>query len=167
MMPQLLLALVLLAVPAPEDDPCILGLEAIRGQLDHTAEGVTTLADPARVERQLTEAIRLGDGTVVKFQIGGCVHYGFSFTYPAVELADQGFPSASTRAGELLRRTPVREDAAANVELLLRALASPHDTPAGPGETYLGCGDAVCSLLVTPDEQSGTVTLTVSYDFPL
>jgi len=51
--------------------------------------------------------------------------------------------------------------------LLIGALGSPHDTPAAPGETYLGCGDAVCALLVAPDEGDETVTLTVSYDFPL
>ena len=164
---EVALALAALGAGAFQDEDCILGLEAIRGQLDHAAEGVTTLKEPTRVERGLDESIRLPDGTVVQFQIGGCVHYGFSFVYRGVELADRAFPAAAARAKALLARTPVLEDATGSLSLLASALGSPQDTPAAPGETYLGCGDAVCRLLVEPDEQGKTVTLTVSYDFPL
>ena len=160
-------ALLSLGMESSGSEDCILGLEAIRGQLDHAAEGVTTLEKPVRIERGLAESVRLGDGTVVKFETGGCVHYGFSFAYPGVKLVESDFPAASARARALLERTPVLEDARGNVSLLITALGSPQDTPAGPGETYLGCGDAVCTLRVAPDEGADTVTLTVSYDFPL
>lgn len=161
------LSLALLVPVTLQRDDCILGLEAIRGQLDHAAPGVTTLTEPVRIDRQLSEAIRTSEGTVVRFQTGGCVHYGFSFTYPEVRLGNTDFASAAARAKELLKRTPVNGADESNVQLLIRALDSPHDTPAAGGETYLECGDAVCSLLVKPDEADGTVTLTVSYDFPL
>ena len=150
-----------------QDEGCILDIAAIRGQLDHAADGVLTLDKPTRVERQLSESLRMKDGTVVEFETGGCVHYGFSFVYPGVQLPDRAFPAAAARAKALLERTPVLEDAKANLSLLVAALAAPQDTPAAPGETYLDCGDAVCRLLVTPDEDGETVTLTVSYDFPL
>jgi len=163
----LLLGVTAAVPPAGDEDPCILQLEAIRSRLDHTAEGVTTVTEPARVGRGLTEALVLGDGTVVEFRTGGCVHYGFGFTFRSVVLGDRSFASASARTAELLRRVPVREDGVADVALLLDALASPLATPAAAGETWLDCGDAVCRLLVVPDEKTDTVTLTVSYDFPL
>jgi hypothetical protein len=156
-----------LGTEGSHDEDCILQLEAIRGQLDHAAEGVTTIQKPLRVERGLEESIRLSDGTVVQFETGGCVHYGFSFTYPGVKLVERDFAPASARARALLERTPVLEDARGNRSILITALGSPYDTPAGPGETYLACGDAVCTLRVMPDEGRDTVTLTVSYDFPL
>jgi hypothetical protein len=148
----LTLALLSLGTEGVQDEDCILDLEAIRGQLDHSADGVTTIEQPVRIERGLEESIRLPDGTVVRFETGGCVHYGFSFTYPGVKLVERDFAPVSARARALLERTPVREDARGNLSILITALGSPHDTPAGPGETYLGCGDAVCTLRVTPDE---------------
>ena len=161
------LTLVMFAAQPPQQDVCTLEVEAIRGQLDHTTHGVTTVAEPTRVDRQLAEAIRLSDGTLVRFVTGGCVHYGFSFTYTGVELDDQRFASAAARAKTLLGRTPVRDDAESNLQLLIGALDSPHDTLGAVGETYLGCGDAICRLLVVPDGSDGSVRLTVSYDFPL
>ena len=159
--------LLALAGPLGFQDDCILGLEAIRGQLDHSAPGVSTIAEPTRVDRGLTEAIRLSDGTEVQFQTGGCVHYGFSFTYPGVELTESRFEVAAAQAKQLLQETPVNDGAEPNVQLLIRALDAPHDTPGAEGETFLECGDAVCSLLVVPDQNDDTFTLTVAYDFPL
>ena len=166
MMLEIALGLVMLLAEV-QDEGCILDVEGIRGQLDHAAAGVVTIDKPTRVERRLVESVRLKDGTVVKLETGGCVHYGFSFVYPGVELADRAFAAAAARAKGLLERTPVLEDAKGNISLLIAALGSPHDTPAAPGETYLECGDAVCRLLVEPDEDGKTVTLTVAYDFPL
>jgi hypothetical protein len=167
MMLALVVLLALLAADAPEDEGCILSLEAIQGQLDHHAEGVTTVVEPTRSDRRLSESIRMADGTVVSFEIGGCAHFGFSYSYPGVEMADAEFAPAAALAAQLLGRTPVREGSASYVQVLIGALDSPHETPAGPGQTFLGCGDAVCSLTVTRDEKRTTVTLTVAYDFPL
>jgi hypothetical protein len=146
---------------------CALSSEAIRPALDHAAPGVTTLAAPQRTAgRRLREAVRLGDGTTVRFDTGGCAHIGWVFEYD-VDARVLG-PSGAARleaAARLLERTPVRDDRARDLaRAVRRRLAA--GAPALAPHYDLPCGDAACAVDVEP-AGPGRARLSASYDFAL
>jgi hypothetical protein len=149
-------------------DDCTLQREAIASKLLHGTVGTKTLLEPTfdPEERHLHERIELSDGVVVAFAIGGCAHYAYELEY---ELPATAVPNDAERRLDaleaLLRRTPIADDLAIDFADRIRKRAKPATPrdPAGPWE--LDCGDAICTVDVTPDGQ--VVRMKVSYDFPL
>src|SRR5581483_4062341 len=98
----------LVAVLLSVDDECILNQEVVRGQLDHHAKGVQTVAAPVVKDHNVHEAVRLSDGTVVTLDYGGCAHYGFRLEWSKVKRKGE---SDAAAAKALLLRTPFHKDA--------------------------------------------------------
>jgi hypothetical protein len=153
--------------PAVPDDDCTLQLEAITSKLGHAAPGVRTLEAPARVDRKLTEAIELADGTRVDFSLGGCAHYAWELIYliPASAVgvaADQRLDYVAA----LLERTPIADGLAVQMAQWIRGRPRPVTDPAGPWS--IPCGDAVCEVEVKTAIGARThLRIKVRYDFPL
>ena len=152
---------------APVADDCTLQLDAITSHLDHAAPGVRTIEKPTRVDRRLSEAIELPDGTRVEFSLGGCEHYAWELVYvvPAARVgagADQRLDASAA----LLEHTPIAEGIAVQMATWIRGRPRPTTDPAGPWS--IPCGDAICEVEVQTAMGAGThLRIKVRYDFPL
>ena len=151
-------------------EECSLDLKDLVPVLDANQTGIRVLQAPIKdlKLRHLTEAIELSDGTSIYFLVGGCVHYGYSFTYKNVKNIKKGIDKTNMLgvAKMLLEKTPLQKnDFSQNKVNLLTAIeaTAKNDSTVKNDILELSCGaDPHCSLEVPEDG-----SLTIGYDFPL
>jgi len=152
------------AAPPPPEADCVLNPASIVPVLDAQAPGLQSYSGGKRDGTTLVESALLSGGTHVTFEIGGCAHLGYSFTYEGGAM-----PAPSEKAGwiglaqQRLAATPVRQGSRQKQELLeaLEKAKSASDKFEN-GRLSLPCGDATCTL-----EVSGEGRLKLGYDFAL
>lgn len=151
-----------------EDMDCILQQQdAVVGLLNQKNSNVSkTLPAKKYLEgRRLTESLVMKDDTQITYDVGGCAHYSFSFTYENLKNLATDKQGLLTRALLLLQQTPVLEGPnAKNIEILKRAIQREQSgtQKIEKDSLKLTCGDAICVL-----EIKGKTSLKISYDFAL
>src|SRR3990167_4963416 len=107
-----LLFFYLLTSPVRAEDPdCILPKEtAVTPLLDSKNLKVKEAFPPKKYleGKRLTESLLMKDSTKIIYDVGGCVHYSFSFTYENVKgLSPTDKKSVLEKALGLLQKTPI------------------------------------------------------------
>lgn len=152
---------------------CNLQPEGLKPAFDTAAPGVTVLSAPARegndqAGHSLKESIRLDNGIVITYDVGGCEHFGYGLKYENVPGLKKGAPKteAIARGRELLEKTPLLSNTTVDREAFLGGLDQLQRGAGDPAERdvyTLPCGhDPTCDLSVPADG-----VLEFSYDFPM
>ena len=159
-----LLLAVSTAANAKSSEGCILDLRKLTSHIDDSAGFIKTLQSPKTEKRNLTHIVELSSGVKVEFSVGGCVHYGFSYTFSQLK-------EMPTEKGKLfdfirgqLRLLPLKDGKADSLErmvdVLQKASAVPENWQA-PTELFSPFGDASAFLSLKKG------AFVISYDFPL
>ncbi|MBI2336837.1 MAG: hypothetical protein HYU97_08780 [Deltaproteobacteria bacterium] len=165
-----LLCFYLLTSPVrAEDSGCILPKEtAVIPLLDAKSLEVKEVFPPKKYleGKRLTESLLMKDGTKIIYEVGGCAHYSFSFTYENIKgLFPTNKKTVLEKALGLLQKTPILKGSnAPNKNILERALirAQTSDHKIENKILSLPCGDAICALEIKEPS-----ALIISYDFAL
>lgn len=150
----LIFALLLISTNSFAQEDCTLNPEAIKSVLKG-----------ARVERQkhgLKEWLKLKDFKVT-YEMGGCAHYAYSFTYEDFAKTDLTESDNVLKLAEkMLKATPVTDSG--NSERFLRSILEAQKSKAKMENKILAlpCGDAFCEI-----NHSEKGKLKISYDFAL
>lgn len=150
----LIFALLLISFNASAQDDCTLSPEAIKSVLKG-----------GKVERQkhgLKEWLKLKDFKVT-YEMGGCAHYAYSFTFEDFGKADLLSADNILKLSEkMLKETPVTSSE--NLDRFLRSIkeAQSAKTKMNNQVLPLPCGDAFCEINLSEKSK-----LKISYDFAL
>ncbi len=136
---------------APQDPECMIQ-EALGLALAPLQEGVRV--DQVNDVGFSRESFTFPDGTPVRYEHGGCVHYGMTLTVGLASKPADPFAEAVKQAS----RVEYAEDGD-DLLTLLKAAGSVDE------QGWFDCGDATCQVYVR--EEQGGVQLIVGYDFPL
>lgn len=117
----------------------------------------------------LEEEVTLADGLKITYAVGGCAHYGFTFTFENIPGGAPEFPiDPFGLANALLRRVPMTEKPipeAMQEEMWAMEAKEKDGEPAKfdeSGYTEFNCGDALCSLVLKDSRK-----VEVTYSFAL
>ncbi|EKD41923.1 MAG: hypothetical protein ACD_73C00440G0003 [uncultured bacterium] len=147
-----------------EEENCVLDKEtAINALLNPKDPNIKEVFPPKKYldGRRLTESLLMKDGTKIIYDVGGCAHYSYSFTYENIkDISAMDNKNILKLALSLLRKTPSLKEI--NVLPYTLEQAQTKEIKLTNNTLDLPCGDAVCSV-----EIKGPHSLTISYDFPL
>lgn len=151
----LLIAITCLSLNTFSQEECTLNSEAIKGNLS----GAKTV----REKHGVTETLTLKNGVKITYQMGGCAHYAYSFTYEnfgAEKLTEK--KAILLLAEKLLRATPVKDTSQSERFFQSMKEAGNSKDKSESGILNLPCGDANCSIDVSEKGK-----LRIGYDFAL
>jgi hypothetical protein len=151
--------------PAAEAPPadCALDAGAVKPIL--TPEGGIAGSHqvyPNEKERSLSETLTLQNGLHIKYTVGGCAHYVFSYEFTEIPENVSKEYEPIDLAIVLMNSVPGFQEGPHNfLTEMMKESKRKGDLPDDDGN--FGCGEARCSLVSNAEEK----TLTLSYDFAL
>jgi len=152
---------------AQAQDDCFVELDKLESQLGDSDTSITTIQPPGidPATRGLSHVIELASGARVEFSAGGCVHYGFSYTFSRLKQMPAGrdrtlFDFIRTQ----VKLLPLQADDADFLSRMLDTLQQASVKPDNwmtPTELLSAFGDANVYLSLYEDG------FKILYDFPL
>ncbi len=142
------------------------GLKQRVSVFDKKSNKYKKVSDSKLIKYGFEDSATLQDGTLVTMTLGGCAHYGYTFSFSGIgvkPIKNNNTKEKISRAISLLKNLDVTEKSQTNE--LIQALQSSTKTPPqtqGEGVYSLPCGDATCELV-----DSGINKIKISYSFAL
>ena len=152
-----------------EDEGCHLSEDALVGIFDLSSKNISSHKPLGIDNRHFQEIVTLKSGLVIEYDVGGCAHYAYSYTFK-----NSGFKPSGDQTKDfeyvvnLIRQIPVTKENSDYIQILIGIVEKGKKSDwskqaKGSNDYNLDCGgDAYCEL--NYDEPN---EIYLSYDFPL